>query len=164
MAQSTILNLSVRSTSIPADPLAGGVLTDIFRSGVIGSGTASGQADVVLSRRLTIAASGSADVDLQTDTDAFGTAVALAEVRCIVLQTAPSNGSTVTVAPGSTNGYTGLVTTGGTIVLPAGAELVMTSFGDGNKTSSGTNKVLTFTNQDGAASAVIDVLVLGASA
>lgn len=129
------------------------------------SGTDANESDLVANDfALSIAASGTESFDLNSLAKGPGGAtVVFAEIRAIFIRARSTNGSTVTVDPNASNGWTALGASF-SLSLPAGMLVRLWSPADGSLPVSGSDKVLDFTNDDGAAAAIIDVTIIGVSA
>lgn len=130
-----------------------------------GSGTGDNQSDLVAADvGLSIAAGATESLDLAALAKGpEGSTVAFAEIRAILIRTPTTNGSTVTLSPNATNGWTGL---GAAleIEVPAGAYMRLYTPVDGSAPVSASDKVLDITNDDGAAAATVDICIIGTSA
>ena len=164
MTTSTRVNLSIRANFGGASPVTGGVLSVVDMAKVLGSGTGTDQADQVLHRRISLAAGAQDVIDLQVDADPYGNAAGLTEWRIFAIEADADNGSTVSIAPNGDAPYTGLGGASGSLAGAAGGVVILTATTDGQKPITGSAKKLELTNDDGAASAVVTVLVVGTSA
>lgn len=119
----TRIRAGIRSVLAPSGDYQGGAAVDQFVDLAVGSGTAANQADVLWSdlRTLTTTAE---DLDLQTLTDANGTALALAEVMAIMIEVGASNSSNLVLEPGASNGWAAMFGTAGLILRPGSTFLV----------------------------------------
>jgi len=128
------------------------------------SGTSTSQADKVYHDERDLGAGANEDLDLTTITDAYGTALGLAEVRAIKISADADNGDSIEVKPGAANGYVGALKDASDIlqIWPGGA-VTWECPTDGHNTVDGTHKVINVSNSDGAAGATYTITILGCS-
>lgn len=142
---------------------------DGLPTGAAGNDSGKGEASIALGSTavdaaLTVAvaltASGTADIDLQNLTDACGNSVALTELHAIVLRNTSTETVTVIDVDGAvTNGWTNGLN--GSTKIKQGGVLALGA-GDGqNIAVSGTNKVLTLTNDDATNAADLIATIIG---
>lgn len=127
---------------------------------VLANGTGANQADLMYSQTHTIADGATLDLDLTTIENAFGTALAAAEVVEVFIASADANTTNITVG-GSAQDFTGLpdqtVTPGGQIYMrnPSASGL--------GTVTDGSSDTIRLVNASGA-SASVDVYVSARSA
>lgn len=132
------------------------------------SGTAADAVDLMYVNTLSFAASTAQTLDLKVLTDLYGAAVAFARVRAISLKfRSTTDGATLTLAPGASNGWTALLGTGSTLILQAStstndAGLTVTAPNTTGWVVDSTHKALTLTPSAHAFS--VDIQIVGASA
>lgn len=98
-----------------------------------------------------IGTSATINLDLQTLTDARGTALSLSDVAMLYIEhKAASAASSISVQANASNGFTNLLGTAANLTLPAGAVIVLYVPTAAALAVSGTNKVLDIINDDGA--------------
>jgi hypothetical protein len=131
-------------------------------------GTGGGQADTVYQTTGTIAASGTATVDLNGSvTDVFGATVNLLHVKAIILLAAAGNTNDVQIGPGAANPFTGPF--GGTTpyVAVSPGEMFMITKGSGAAAGWGvtasTADILKLANSGGGSSVTYTLVVIGTS-
>jgi hypothetical protein len=108
-----------------------------------------------------IGAGSDVDIDLQTITDAYGSAITATELKAIYVLADEDNGSTIVVEPGVANPWVSWLKAGSELVLPAGGAVCGVS-PDTAYVVGAANKVLKITNDDGAAIATYTILVVTA--
>ena len=150
-----------------ATPVGGALsnrgLTDVTEDWTTGTG--DNQFDTVGVFTYTIGASGTQLIDLQTDLDIFGVAMALAEVRHLRIRADPTNVGKVTCEVDATNGWDEWIdTVGAALKVPTDSGMGFTCGDDGQFPVDATHKELLLTNLDGSNSAIIYVEIVGTSA
>lgn len=167
MAIRAELDLIFKAAQTATGPLSAeksvGLLVSLQKA--LGAGTSANQADLVYASAAaaTISSGTPLDVDLNSLTDAFGSAIAFVEVcRFIVVNSSTTAGQTLTVGNAASNAWTGW--SGGathtSIIGPEGA-LFWWSPSDGGAVS-GSNKVLRIVAS--AANIPYKLLIVGRSA
>jgi hypothetical protein len=110
----------------------------------------------------TIAASGTRSVDLQTALDAFGEAMALADVALLYVEHKETSvASSISVQANGANGFTNLLSATANLTLRPGDFMLVGAFTAGNLPVAAGNKVLDVINDDGANAADYVVEVWG---
>ena len=126
-------------------------------------GTSSGEADNAVPRAIAIGAGSDTDIDLKSFTAGgpmeklVGNAVDWSEIAYISIEADAANPDTITITPGATNGFTGLIGGTGEVVLAPGESLIVM----GQRTVGASNKVINIANDDGSAAASVRMLVVG---
>lgn len=160
----TQINLLFQRAVPAAAPAEGGGVVKALLQAVWSSGTGSNQADKSAAASYTIGTSATQNVDLTTLTDPNGTAIALAEVRGIVIVADAGNADSVQVANGASNGFPILSGTTDHLEVHPGGVFVWTAPQDGDALVNVTDKVIDLTNSSGASTAAVSIYVFGASA
>ena len=133
----------------------------------IANGTGADQADLVWHDQRTLALSTSEDLDLSgVLTDAFGTAVSFARVKAIIVSAASTNGALIQVGGAVGNQFINWVAdaTDKVQVRAGGSFMLMAPDATAYAVTAATGDLLRITNTDGAAQAVYDIYIIGASA
>lgn len=159
----TVFSLLVKGILSPDGDEDGGAIVSQRVDESMGSGTGDRQCDGLLLDERTLAASTSEDLDFSALTDANGNAFGPAEIAIFVLHALETNGSTLSVTFAAVNPWLGLFGTGTDITMPAGSTLAFVAPLNGGPAVSGTSKVITVANDDGAASAKYRLLMAGRS-
>lgn len=129
------------------------------------SGTGVDQADKQHRTQITLAASGTQDIDLAGSlTDALGVALTFAKIKKIQVYAAPGNTNDVNVTRPATNGLPIFLAAGDGIPVKPGGALIWVAPGTGITVTAGTGDLLTFTNSAGGTSVTFDVIIEGTSA
>lgn len=110
----------------------------------------------------TIAASGTRSIDLQTETDARGTAIALTDaVMVFITHKSSSLSSGISIQANAANGWTNLLGTAAALKIPPGSTRVFFDPVAAALAISGANKVLDIVNDDGVNAADYRIEVWG---
>jgi hypothetical protein len=141
-------------------PLAYTSQTDLI------SGTGAGAADMQWSDTITLAASGTADLDLAGSlTGPFGSTLAFARIKGLLVKASAGNTNNVNITKPASNGVPlFLGTTGGVPVKPGGLFLWVAPDATGIAVTATTGDLITFTNSGGTTGVTYDVVIIGASA
>lgn len=130
------------------------------------SGTGANQADLVFHDTRTLALSTAEDLDLAGGglTDQFGTALAFAKVKALLIKSAAANGGNLEVG-----GDTASVPLFGAaadfiIVKPGGYLFLVAPAAAGYAVTPTSADIIQIANADGAASATYDIVIIGTSA
>lgn len=129
-------------------------------------GTASGQADRIFKDTVTLAASGTADLDLSGSlADIYGTTQAFARLKAIIVTADSGNTNNVNVTRPASNGVPlFLAASDGIAVRPGGGFAWIAPDATGIAVTAGTGDLITFTNSAGTTSVTYSVTLIGASA
>jgi hypothetical protein len=131
------------------------------------SGTTADAVDLKYTKTLNLVTSTPQTLDLTALLDVYGGTVNFKRVRSLTLNIkSTTNGQTLTVSPGATNGWTALLGTGSTLILHAAtannqAFLALTAPNTTGWVTTSSNKTLTF--DPGAATFDVEVEMMGAS-
>lgn len=166
------IRLSVTATALqtPASPADGAVLQELVENFLLTDGTGSFQADRVVKKAYTIAGSGSQALDFTTLTDAYGTAIAAANVVGFVVKNhaflsdgTTASGGTLNISPNASNGWSSFLADASDILkLPAGGVAAFIAPRTGY-TVAAANKALDLDNAN-SGSVYVEILVLARSA
>lgn len=120
MATSKANKVEIRAeaSETPPSPMGGEVTANRAIVNTYPAGGASGQVNRVLRREITIPASSTVAIDLQTELDRFDQALDLDGVAAIEVVADPSNADVVSVQPSGANGWVGVISAGGVDVQP----------------------------------------------
>lgn len=133
-----------------------------------GSGTGSGQADLVWGDTNTLAASANTDLDLAAGalTGALGGTLTFARVKAIMLLAASDNTNNVVLGGAASNQFIGPFGAGTqTISVPPGGVALLTAPGvTGWAVTAGTGDLLRIANSGAGSTVTYTVLIVGASA
>lgn len=166
MGLTTVINSQVLATHTGSTDLSSLVDSlDHSHRITLGSGTGSGNADLVWHDRRTLSASATEDLDLAASlVDAFGTTLTFAKLKGIKVYASSANTNNVNVTRPASNGVPVFLAAGdGVPVLPGGM-FEWYAPGTGVTVTAGTGDLLTFTNSAGSTSVTYDVVLIGASA
>lgn len=134
----------------------------------LADGTLVGQANRVYADTLSIAASGTSDVDLAGALlDALGGPAVFARVKALLISAAPGNTNDVVVGAASANAWAALLGATGTVRLRPGATAAFIAGGadlNGYAVTSGTGDVLRLANGAAGTAVSLDIVIIGASA
>lgn len=132
------------------------------------SGTGAGQVDRVYTKTNTLAASGTANIDLAGSvTDPFGNTLTFARIKSIYVKAADANTNNVQVTRPASNGVPWLMAAGDGIALRPGAAISWASGiadATGVAVTAGTGDLITFTNSAGTTGVTYTVVITGCSA
>jgi hypothetical protein len=129
-------------------------------------GTGANQADLIFKDTVTLAASGTADLDLAGAlTDIYGAAQVFARLKAIVVTADSGNTNNVNVTRPASNGVPlFLAASDGIAVRPGGAFVWVAPDATGVAVTASTGDLLTFTNSAGTTGVTYSVTLIGASA
>lgn len=129
-------------------------------------GAGANQADLIFKDTVTLAASGTADLDLSGSlTDVYGAAQVFARLKAIIVIAAAANTNNVNVTRPASNGVPlFLAASDGLPVKPGGAFVWVAPDATGVVVTASTGDLITFTNSAGTTSVTYDVILIGASA
>lgn len=131
----------------------------------LATGTAAAQADVLWHDRVTLGASGTADLDLAASlVDAFGATLTFVKLKAIVVVAAAANTNNVNVTRPASNGVPVFLAAGDGVPVLPGGEFKWVAPGAGVTVTAGTGDLLTFTNSAGSTGVTYDVFLIGTSA
>lgn len=132
----------------------------------LASGVAADQADKVWSDQVTLAASGTADIDVAgVLTDALGAAATFAKIKAILVIADAANTNNVNVTRPAANGLPLFIAAGdGIPVLPGGCFLWIAPGLAGVAVTAGTADLITFTNSAGGTGVTYKIVIVGTSA
>jgi hypothetical protein len=164
MSLTATLNINARADLAATD----GFVTPSARIALdygiqLASGTGTGQANGVHSERYTLGISGTQVIDLSAIVDDLGQNVAFTAIKYVAIKAASSNVAHVNLRPNTTEGWTAPFNAAAdTIKLEAGGFAVLANpAAAGWAVVNNTTDKLLLTNTSGAASAVIDVVIVG---
>jgi hypothetical protein len=132
----------------------------------MGSGTASGLADLIFTDTRTIAASGTEDLDLTGSlTDALGATLTFVKVKAIMIKAASGNTNSVTVKPATTNGFLGPFNAAADkISIPPAGMMMVQAPSAGWAVTAGTGDLITIANSSSGTGVTYDIIIVGTSA
>lgn len=132
----------------------------------LSNGTGSGQADVVFSDTVTIAASGTLELDLRGSmVNPIGGAAVFAKVKAIVVKARAGNTNNVVVGGAVSNPFVGpFGAVEDTIAVPPGGALVLLAPAAGWAVGAGASDILKFANSSSGTGVTFDLLIIGTSA
>jgi hypothetical protein len=130
------------------------------------SGTGAGAADMQWSDTRTLAASGTEDLDLSGSlTGPFGTTLAFARIKGLLIKAAAANTNNVQlIRPSSTGVPLFLAAGDGISIKPGGLFLWVAPDATGIAVTNSTGDSITLTNSGGTTGVTYDIVVIGASA
>lgn len=130
------------------------------------SGVTAGKADKIWHDQVTLAASGTADLDLAAGlTDPFGASITFVKLKGILVKAATENTNNVLVSRPASNGVPLFAAASDAIpVLPGGLFLWVAPNLAGITVTPGTGDLITFTNSAGGTGVTYKVVLLGTSA
>lgn len=147
----------------PAAPFSGSTTLDVSVDHQMGHGTGSFQSDKAYKVEMTVDDTGT-EIDLQTATDKFGTAIALAEVVALSIYASEDNTEDVFVTGGALNPWEVLFAdTAQGLVLQPGMRLQVEAPLDGSLPVSSSSKTLLFAAETSSYTADVTVMVVGRS-
>lgn len=159
------------SQPTPPGDYDGGPTAEVGIDDAWPNGVATGQADKVWqddSRSL--AASASENIDLQTETDVYGTALGLVDVRMLIISTPTTNLGTIRMVVDLTDAaeWTAWIKSGGAtddahMDFPPGTTVVLFNRVDNAFPVAAGDKTLEFLNLDGVNANVYSLTIVGAS-
>lgn len=156
-----IVKIDIQAALQPNSPYAGSVVHRVLVDRMLANGTGAYQADKCYQATLSVGASGS-EVDLVTQTDAYGVAMSLDEVVTIAMQGSLTNTAAVNVTGGASNPWEALLlATGDGLSIKPGLLAAFHAPLDGSLPVTGTAKTLKFAAASGTQS--IDVIIIGRS-
>jgi len=167
MPMTSTLALRATSTRTGTSPIATATSPlDYLARVVLTSGTGAGAADEHYYTQLTIAASGSQDLDLAGSlTGPLGGTLTFARIKGLIVVAAAGNTNNVNVSRPASNGVPLFAAAGDLIpVQPGGFFAWGTPSAAGIAVTAGTGDLITFANSGAGTSVTCDVIVIGASA
>jgi hypothetical protein len=170
MAITGKLKIQAELTNTGASDLS--TLTDVLTSTLlplwsVTSGTGLDQADQMWHDQRTLALSTSEELDLAgVLTDSFGTVLTFARIEAIIVTAALANGALIQVGGAASNGFINWVASATDIinVRNGGTFALFAPDATAYAVTAGTGDLLKITNTDGAAEAIYDIYIIGASA
>lgn len=160
----SIFRVLARTTQSRGAPYVGGASVAVDYQANPGSGTSSGQWDLVWSDTFTIGTSATQALDFTALTDGpTGASVNMVKVDLVIIQGVAANTATLNVSPSASNGLLAFLADASDIIkYPAGdVPLVLPC---GGYATSGTLKALDLINTSGAVTWTGTVTVMGRSA
>ena len=132
----------------------------------LADGTGADQADLLFSDTRTLAASATENLDLSgVLASAFGSTIAMAKVKAILIVAASGNTNDVQVTRPASNGVPCFLAAGDGVAVGPGDFFAITRRGaSGFAVTAGTGDLITITNSAGGTSVTYSVVVLGTSA
>jgi len=125
----------------------------------VADGTGANQVDDLAVIRVSLGIGGTGTIDLSgTDTNVFNTAITWAKLKSIMVKADSTNGDTVTVGGGANHVIDAFEP------IPAGGAAFFAAPSAGLTVTAGTGDIINFTNNDGAATAIVDVYLTGVKA
>lgn len=132
---------------------------------VLTSGTGSGQADKIFTKTVTLAASGTEDLDLAGSlTDAFGAAMTIVKLKLIRVTAVAANTNNVNVSRPASNGVPLFLAAGDAIPVMPGGLFEWVAPAAGVTVTAATGDLLTFTNSGSGTPVTYSVTLIGTSA
>jgi hypothetical protein len=132
----------------------------------LGTGTGSGQSDLMFSDTRTLAASGTENIDLAGSlTDAFGTTLTFVTIKVIKICAATANTNNVVVGGAATNTLLGVFSdaTDKIAVKPQGC-FIWVAPKVGATVTASTGDILLIANSAGSTGVTYDIIIIGTSA
>lgn len=140
------------------------IITGAFQKTLV-DGTGINQANIVIAKKYVIIASGTQVIDMGSGglTDDLGSAVTFTAIKAIMIKPAAANSAAVQVEPNVSEGFADWVKAAGDgVKIPAGGLFLFAApEGAGLGVTDNTDDKLLLTNLSGAASATVDVVLLG---
>jgi hypothetical protein len=161
------VNLTASYTNTTVPPGTTAVPFSLYRRTSLLTGVAANQADKIYTVSNTIAASGTATLDLAgAVTDVFGVTFTIVKLKMLIVRAAAANTNNVVFGPAAANGVTGLFsgTTPTISVMPGGLFAWAAPGTTAPTVVAATGDLLTFTNSSSGSSVTYDVTVVGTSA
>jgi hypothetical protein len=130
------------------------------------NGTGTDQADLMWSDQVTIAASGTLDLDLNGGlTDALGVAANFAGVKTLLIVAAAGNTNDVIVGAAPSNAFaTPFGAATHTVRVRPGGMMLLEHDGTGFAVTAGTGDILRLANGGGTTAVAFDIFIIGRSA
>ena len=142
----------------------GGALAEVLIDTALGNGTDANQADKLYQDTRPLGATSAEDLDLQALTDANGVAIALAEVRCLIIQADSTNGNNIEIKPSAATGWLALQKDASDIsIIAPSATLCLFAPADGGYAVSGSAKDININNTDSSPGSYT-ITIVGTSA
>jgi len=138
-----------------------------YFSWTVANGTGANQADLVFRDQRTLALSTSENLDLAGSlTDAYGSTITFARIKMVYVKAASDNGGNIVVGGAAANTFVGWFANSSDKVNVAGGQMfqVVAPDATGWAVTAGTADILKVENDDGAAEATYDIIIVGASA
>ncbi len=132
----------------------------------LGTGTGSGQADLMFSDTRTLSASATENIDLAGSlTDAFGTTITFVTIKVVKICAATANTNNVVVGGAASNGFLGMFddATDKIRVKPQGC-FVWVAPKTGATVTASTGDILLIANSAGGTGVTYDIIIIGTSA
>lgn len=166
LTASLLVQLSALLSNTTADLMLPSAPFSWARQFNIGNGTGANQADRMFVDSNTLAASGTANIDLAGSlTDVFGAALTFARIKLVAIAAAEGNTNDVQVTRPASNGSPLFLAAGdGLSVRPGGMFLWVAPDAVASIVTAGTGDLLTFTNSAAGSSVTYEAVIIGASA
>lgn len=149
-----------------ADLLTPTAALDLRSRTTLTSGTGLGAADMMVSDTVTLAASGTADIDLAGSiTGHLGNSLTFARIKLVYVSAATGNTNDVNVTRPASNGVPlFLAASDGIPVKPGGKFIWVAPNAAGVAVTAATGDLITFTNSSSGTGVTYDYVIIGASA
>jgi hypothetical protein len=169
MTLSTKIRVELSATqTTPRDTGTATVPHSVTKNVLFASGTAAGQADVIYSKTNTIAASGTATLDLAGVLTDLGSTLTFVKVKEIVITAADGNTNNVVVGGAASNAFSSIFgdATDKLVVRPGGHFAIGVGAADLNAyaVTAGTGDQLLIANSGGTTSVTYTIAIVGTSA
>jgi len=159
----TTSRMTLEAVLQPSAPFSGSTTLDVSIDHQMGHGTGDFQADRAYRVEMTVDDTGT-EVDLQTATDKYGTAIALAEVVALSIYASEDNAETVIVSGGALNAWEVLFADAGQgLVLQPGQRIQVETPLNGSLPVSSTSKTLLFAAESSSYTGDVTFMVVGRS-
>jgi hypothetical protein len=169
MTLSTKIRVELNATqTTPRDTGTATVPHGVSKTIALASGVAAGQADLIYSDTNTLAASGTATLDLAGVLTDLGSTLTFVKVKALVVTAADSNTNNVVVGGAASNAFSSMFAdaTDKLVVRPGGFGAVSVGSGDlnGYAVTAGTGDQLLIANSGAGTSVTYTVAIVGTSA
>lgn len=163
VSQTTNIALQINSQQTSSTDLSSAIDTLIKTyTCALAPGTGDGQANTVWSDTITLAASGTADLDFAASlTSSFGATLTFTKIKAIIVAALAANTNNVVVSRPAANGLVIFSAASDAVSILPGGLFVLTAPKAGIAVTAATGDLLTFTNSAGTTGVTYDVIVVG---
>lgn len=163
VSQTSSVSLSVNASQTSSTDLSSAIdsLLKTYTC-ALAAGTGDGQANTVWSDTVTLAASGTADIDFAAAlTSSFGATLTFTKIKVLIVAAAAGNTNNVLLSRPASNGLVLFSAASDELKILPGGFFAITAPNAGIAVTAATGDLLTFTNSAGTTGVTYDVIVIG---
>lgn len=165
VSQTSSISLSINAQQTSSTDLSSAVDSLIKTyTCALAAGTGDGQANTVWSDTITLAASGTADIDFAASlVSAFGATLTFTKIKALIVAAAAANTNNVVISRPAANGLVLFGAASDAVSVLPGGFFALTAPNAGIAVTVATGDLLTFTNSAGTTGVTYDVIIVGAA-